>query len=65
MIDENKNLRIVFDFDASAKNTKTMKSLNDCLHRGPVVLLENVWALLLNFRLFKMGIIAELEEAFL
>ena len=41
-----------------------MKSLNECLHRGPVIL-ENLCGLLLRFRTKRIGIIADIEKAFL
>ena len=55
-------LRIVYD--ASAKTKKGNKSLNECLHRGPVIL-EDLCGLLLRFRTKKIGIIADIEKAFL
>ena len=41
-----------------------MKSLNKCLHRGPVIL-EDLYGLLLIFRTKRIGIIADIEKAFL
>ncbi|XP_057296720.1 uncharacterized protein LOC130625638 [Hydractinia symbiolongicarpus] len=55
-------LRIVYD--ASAKTKKGNKSLNECLHRGPVIM-EDLCGLLLRFRTKKTGIIADIEKAFL
>ena len=43
--------------DLSAKTKKGVKSLNECLHRGPVMLER--------FRTKKIGIIADIENAFL
>ena len=55
-------LRIVYD--ASAKTKKGNKSLNECLHRGPVIL-EDLCGLLIRFRTKKIGMIADIEKAFL
>ncbi|XP_052785982.1 uncharacterized protein LOC128221411 [Mya arenaria] len=54
-------LRIVYD--ASAKTSKEYKSLNDCLCRGPV-LLNDLCGIMLRFRLYKIGIVADIEKAF-
>ena len=55
-------LRIVYD--ASAKSKKDNLSLNECLHRGPI-LLEDLCGILLRFRLRRVGIVADIEKAFL
>ena len=55
-------LRIVYD--ASAKPRKAEKSLNECLHRGPVIL-QDLCGLLMRFRLNKIGIVSDIEKAFL
>ena len=55
-------IRIVYD--ASAKSKKENKSLNECMHRGPVIL-EDLCALLLNFRTNKIAMVADIEKAFL
>jgi len=55
-------LRIVFD--ASAKTRKENRSLNECLHRGPVIL-EGLCGLLMRFILNKVAHIADGEKAFL
>ena len=55
-------MRIVYD--ASTKTRKGEQSLNGCLYRGPVML-PNLNGLLLRFRMFPIGIIADIEKAFL
>ena len=55
-------LRIVFD--ASAETRKKNQSLNESLHRGPVIL-EDLCGLLLRFRLHKVALVADVEKAFL
>ena len=55
-------LRVVYD--ASSKTQKTAKSLNDCLHRGPL-LLPDLCGLLLRCRLSPVVLLAETEKAFL
>ena len=55
-------VRIVYD--APAKTKKTNLSLNECLYRGPVIL-EDLCGLLLRFRIKRIGIIADIEKAFL
>ncbi len=55
-------LRIVYD--ASAKSSKENKSLNECLYRGPV-LLQDLCGILMRFRLHEIGIVADIEKAFL
>ena len=55
-------MRIVYD--ASARAKKDNKSLNDCLHRGPVIL-PNLYGLLLRFRTSPIGVVGDLEKAFL
>ena len=59
---ETTKLRIVYD--ASAKSKKSNSSLNDCLYRGPVIM-EDLCGLLMRFRIKKIGIIADVEKAFL
>ncbi|XP_041985487.1 uncharacterized protein LOC121737823 isoform X2 [Aricia agestis] len=58
---QGEKLRIVYD--ASAK-TKGNKSLNECLYRGPLML-EELTGLLLRFRQHRIGIVADVEKAFL
>eukprot|EP00117_Sycon_ciliatum_P018644 scpid5610/ scgid2568/ len=55
-------LRIVYD--ASAKTTKQSKSLNECMHRGPIRL-PNLCGMLLRFRCYNVAIVADIEKAFL
>ena len=58
----NTKVRVVYD--ASAKLTKDHKSLTECLYRGPV-LLNDMCGLLMRFRLHKIGIVSDIEKAFL
>ena len=51
-------------YDASAKTKKTILSLNECLYRVPVVL-QDLCGLLLRFQIKGIGIIADIEKAFL
>ena len=55
-------VRIVYD--ASAKTKKSNLCLNDCLHKGPIIL-EDLCGLLMRFRTRRFGIIADIEKAFL
>lgn len=55
-------LRIVYD--ASAKGRQEHKSLNECLYRGPV-LLRDLCGILIRFRLSSIGIVSDIEKAFL
>ena len=55
-------IRIVYD--ASAKIKRSAKSLNECLYRGPVIL-EDLCGLLLRFRMKKIGLVSDIEKAFL
>ena len=54
-------LRIVYN--ASAKTDKN-PSLNDCIHRGPL-LLENLCSLLIEFCFHTIVLLADIEKAFL
>lgn len=49
-------MRIVYD--ASAKTKKENKSLNECLHKGPV-LLHDLVGILLRFRLNKIALVSD------
>ena len=55
-------VRIVYD--ASAKTNKDNKSLNECLYRGPVIL-PSLYGLLIRFRLSPIGVVGDIEKAFL
>lgn len=55
-------VRIVYD--GSAKTKKYLKSINECLYRGPVIL-EDLCGLLLNFRLSEVCVVSDIEKAFL
>jgi hypothetical protein len=51
-------------YDASAKERKDNKSLNECLYRGPV-LLKNLCGIHMRFRLHKIALVSDIEKAFL
>ena len=55
-------VRIVYD--ASAKTKKDNKSLNKCLYRRPVIL-PSLHGLLIRFRLSPIGVVGDIEKAFL
>ena len=55
-------LQIVYD--ASTKAKKGDRSLNECLHRGPV-LLPGLCGILLRFKIQSIVILADIEKAFL
>ncbi|XP_074641191.1 uncharacterized protein LOC141898937 [Tubulanus polymorphus] len=55
-------MRIVFD--CSSRESKSSVSLNDCLESGPP-LLNDLCSIMIRFRLFKFGITADIEKAFL
>ena len=55
-------VRIVYD--ASIKGKRGVKSLNECLHRGPITL-PNMCGILLRFRCYFVAILADIEKAFL
>ena len=59
---ETMKLRVVFD--ASSKEGKRGTSLNDCLHVGPP-LTPLLYDILLRFRENRIGIVADIEKAFL
>ena len=51
-------------YDASAKTKQTNKSLNEYLHRGPVML-PDLCGLLIIFRMHNIAVVADVEKAFL
>ena len=55
-------VRIVYD--ASARSRDNVNSLNECLHRGPIIL-PDLCGLLMRFRLYLIVILADIEKAFL
>ncbi|XP_065197781.1 uncharacterized protein LOC135829305 [Sycon ciliatum] len=55
-------VRVVYD--ASARTRAEHNSLNDCLHRGPI-LLPDLCGILVRFRLHPIGIVSDVEKAFL
>ena len=55
-------VRIVYD--GSAKSNKKSLSLNQCLESGPS-LVNNLAAVLLMFRMFLIGLVADISKAFL
>ncbi len=54
-------MRVVFD--ASAKTKSSNRSLNDCIHKG-CTLIPEIPLILLQFRLQKVAIIADIKKAF-
>ena len=61
---ENNSTKLRVVYDASAKPKKSNPSLNECLQRVPVIL-EDICGLLMIFRTKKVGIVADIEKAFL
>ena len=55
-------VRIVYD--ASARTHSKHNSLNDCIHQGPT-LLPDLCGILVRFRLHPVGIVSDVEKAFL
>ena len=53
-------VRVVYD--ASAKCRSENRSLNECLHRGPI-LLQNLTGILVRFRLNTIAMVADIEKA--
>ena len=51
-------------YDASSKAESNMNSLNECLHQGPVILLD-LCGLLIRFRIYPIVVLADIEKAFL
>ena len=46
------------------KQKRSVKSINECLYRGPVIL-ENLYGLLLKFKMNKIGLVSDIEKTFL
>ena len=59
---ETTKVRIVFD--ASSKANRGEPSLNECLYSGPCTL-PLIYDILLKFRLGKIGIVSDVQQAFL
>ena len=55
-------LRIVYD--CSCRQSPTLPSLNDCLQAGPPFIID-LCAILLRFRTHSIGIVTDIEKAFL
>ncbi|GFV20598.1 uncharacterized protein TNCV_776441 [Trichonephila clavipes] len=63
VVKENNTSKIRPVFDASAR-TKGSPSLNDCLEKGPNFI-EVIPTILNRFRKYKIGVISDIEQAFL
>uniref|UniRef100_A0A146LXE2 Pro-Pol polyprotein n=1 Tax=Lygus hesperus TaxID=30085 RepID=A0A146LXE2_LYGHE len=63
VIQEQKSTKLRIVYDASAK-IKGQCSLNELLYKGPLML-EDLCTLLLKFRINNIGIVADVEKAFL
>ena len=61
---KSKKTKVRIVCDATAKAKKGCKSLEECLCRGPVIL-EDLCRLLLRFRIYKVVLTADIENAFL
>ena len=59
---ETKKIRIVYE--GCSKSHKSKKSLNDCLYRGKNMV-NDLCGTLLRFRMNKVGLIADIEKAYL
>ena len=59
---ETTKVRIVFD--AASKVSKDEPSLNECLYSGPC-LLPSLYEILLRFRMGKIGLVSDVQQAFL
>ena len=51
-------------FDASSKGKGSQPSLNECVYVGPSMV-PAIFDILLRFRAYKMGLVADIEKAFL
>ena len=58
---ETSKVRIVFDASSKSKNEP---SLNECLYSGPCML-PAIYDILARFRLGKIGIVSDIQQAFL
>ena len=61
---EKSTTKVRIIYETYSKTKQNMKSLNERLHRSPVVL-EDLCGLLLRSKTKRIGIIAEIEKAFL
>ena len=59
---DKKTTKVRVVYDASARSTAP--SLNDCLHAGPKFN-QRILEILLQFRSYQVGVVADLEQAFL
>ncbi|XP_060597241.1 uncharacterized protein LOC132751136 [Ruditapes philippinarum] len=55
-------IRVVYD--ASARTRQENKSLNECMYRVPLML-QDLFGMLLRFRMHPIAIVADIEKAFL
>ena len=58
---ESTKLRIVFD--ASAKERKSGRSLNECLHKGPA-LMPMLFDIVLRYRMYAVALVGDVQKAF-
>ena len=56
--------KVCIVYDASSKAGSDMSSLNECLHQGPVILLD-LCGILIRFRIYPIVVLADIEKAFL
>lgn len=62
--EDSSTTRIRIVYDASAKTKRSDLSLNECLLKGPTALKE-IPGILMRFRLNPVGLVADIEKAFL
>ena len=60
----NNTTKVYVVYDASTKSKKSKFSLNECLHKGPVILVE-MCELFIRFWTRRIRIVADSEKAFL